>query len=213
MRYRKSINTVHLLGEQRVRTTSVGMLLLAIVMLFFLSLLIHLDEEDNIILYALTYSTYILIFIGNLYLLFNTAFKLFIAPLWMGLSFLVLGVTPFVICATLFWESQFMNAFLSTVGYIAVLAVIGCIFKVIRFYSFKSRNKVGSSVLTGTFCVGIGRTVYAFIKEQYGETVVNAMMPSLLFLLSVIFGIAGILYMNQYFLIKSGRFRNIRWND
>lgn len=148
MRYRKSINTVHLLGEQRVRTVSLGMLLLAIVMVFILTLLIHLDEEDNIILYALTYSTYTLIFIGNLYLLFNTEFKLFVAPLWIALSFLVLGVTSFVICAVLLWKSQFMNVFLSTVGYIEMLAVIGCIFKVIRFYSFKSRNKVGSSVWT-----------------------------------------------------------------
>lgn len=213
MRYRKSTNTVRLLGEQRVRTVSIGMLLFAVSMVFFLTLLIHLDEEDNIILYALTYSTYTLIFIGNLYLLFNTRFKLFVAPLWIGLSFLALGVTSFVICAILLWKSLFMNIFLSTVGYIAALAVIGCIFRAIRFYSFKSSSKVGSSALAGAFGVGIGRSLYAFLKETHSETAYETIMPLLLLFISSFFGIIGVLYINQYFFIKGGGFRNIRWND
>ncbi len=213
MRYSKVTNKVHLMGERRIRSASIGMLLLVISMLFFLTLFIHLDEEDNIVLYALTYSAYTLIFIGNLYLLVHTELKLFIAPLWVGLSFLVLGGTFFVIFAFLLWSSVLTNILLFTLVYFVVLIVIGCIFKAIRFYSFKNRSKVGSSVFTGIFGVGVGRVLYIFIKGMYGETAVNAMMPSVLFLLSMIFGIVGILYMNQYFLIKSGEFRNIRWSD
>ena len=214
MRYSKVTNTVQLMGERRIRSVSIGMLLLVISMLFFLTLFIHLDEEDNIILYALTYSAYALIFIGDLYLLVDTESKLFIAPLWVGLSFLVLSITLFVIFAFQLWGSQLMNVFLTTIVYFVVLIVIGYILKAIRFYGFKNRSKVGSSVFTGIFGVGVGRALSVFIKETYGETAVNAMMPSLLFLLSVISGIAGILYMNQYFLIKSRGYRkNIRFDD
>ncbi len=45
MRYSKVTNTVHLMGERRIRSVSIGMLLLVISMLFFLTLFIHLDEE------------------------------------------------------------------------------------------------------------------------------------------------------------------------
>ncbi len=214
MRYSKATDTVHLMGERRIRSVSIGMLLLVISMLFFLTLSIHLDVEDNIVLYALTYSAYALVFIGNLYLLVDTESKLLIAPLWAGLSFLVLSITLFILFAFQLWGSQFMNVFLATVVYAAVLIVTGCVFKAIRFYSFKNRSKVGSSVFTGIFGVGVGRALSIFIKETYGETAVNAMMPSLLFLLAVISGIAGILYMNQYFLIKGRGYRkNIRFDD
>lgn len=211
MRYSKNINTVNLMGERRVRLFSVCIMLLTICMLFFLTLLVHL--ADGLILYVLSYSAYASIFIGNLYLLVKTERKLFIAPLWVGLSFLVLGGTLFVIFAFLLWSSVLMNVLLFTLVYFVVLIAIGCLLKAIKFYSFKNKRKIGSSVFAGIFGVIVGRAFYAFVKEWYGETVVNAMMPSLLFLLSMIFGIVGVLYVNQYFLIKSGGFRNIRWND
>jgi len=199
------------MGERRVRLFSVCIMLLTICMLFFLTLLVHL--ADGLILYVLSYSAYASIFIGNLYLLVKTERKLFIAPLWVGLSFLVLGGTLFVIFAFLLWSSVLMNVLLFTLVYFVVLIAIGCLLKAIKFYSFKNKRKIGSSVFAGIFGVIVGRAFYAFVKEWYGETVVNAMMPSLLFLLSMIFGIVGVLYVNQYFLIKSGGFRNIRWND
>jgi hypothetical protein len=211
VRYSKNINTVNLMGERRVRLFSVCIMLLTICMLFFLTLLVHL--ADGLILYVLSYSAYASIFIGNLYLLVKTERKLFIAPLWVGLSFLVLGGTLFVIFAFLLWSSVLMNVLLFTLVYFVVLIAIGCLLKAIKFYSFKNKRKIGSSVFAGIFGVIVGRAFYAFVKEWYGETVVNAMMPSLLFLLSMIFGIVGVLYVNQYFLIKSGGFRNIRWND
>ncbi len=214
MRYSKATNTVYMMGKRRVRSTSIGMLLLVISMLLFLTLFIHLDKEDNIILYALTYSAYSVVFIGNLYLLVDTESKLFIAPLWVGLSFLIFSITLFVAFAFQLWGSSAMKVFLTTAVYFAVLIVIGCILKAIRFHSFKNGSKVGSSVFTGIFGVGVGRALYVFVKETYGETAVNAMIPSLLFLLSVIFGIAGILYINQYFLIRGRGFRkNIRFDD
>lgn len=212
MRYSKDINTVNLMGERRVRLFSFCMMLLIICMLFFLTFLVHFEEKYNLILYALVYSVYASIFIGNLYLFVNTERKLFIAPLWVGLSFLVLGGTLFVIFAFLLWGSQLINVFLSTVVYFVVLIAIGCLLKAIKFYSFKNKSKIGSSVFAGIFGVGVGRAFDAFIKVRYGETVVNTMMPSLLFLLSMFFGIAGILYINQYFLIKSGEFKNIHWH-
>lgn len=129
MRYSKATNTVYMMGKRRVRSTSIGMLLLVISMLLFLTLFIHLDKEDNIILYALTYSAYSVVFIGNLYLLVDTESKLFIAPLWVGLSFLIFSITLFVAFAFQLWGSSAMKVFLTTAVYFAVLIVIGCILK------------------------------------------------------------------------------------
>ena len=205
MFYNKYEYKVRLLGEKRVRAVSVSFILLELGVLFFVASGIHFELSDNVVIYAILYSSYGFLMIGNAYMLFHTERKLKTAPLWSGLTFFLFGITMVVAFLILLFGKDYFKVTLFTGIYLLLFAVIGLIFRAINFYNLKKRTRnrsAGSTFLIYFIGVGIGRSIAAYVEYKYGDAGMNPTFMICFIILAILLGFAGVFSMNKYYLAK-----------
>lgn len=199
--------TIKLMGERRIKTFAIGMVLMIAGLSIFISLLIHFAEADNLALYLLLYGLYGLTMAGNIYLLINTERKLVKAQLLQGLSMIVLALTAFVIFMFLLLGNQFSIISLYSACFLLVLTLARWILVKINYHNFKNSVKYGASFLICMIGVAIGCIIYEYIKNLYGITGTLILAIFCSFSLSVLFGILGVFGINRYLLASKKDFK------
>ena len=176
---------------------------------------IHHDYKDSLPLYILAYGGYALMFGVNLFLAIHTEHKLFLAPLWHGLSFLVIGITLIVVVCFSQWAHGLGTIVLIAVVYVLLLLAGGCFFQAARLPRSWGNRKTSVSIgiAGGSFGYILAHFLNPILDPIFGDTGWEIFLLVSAAIFSVLFGIVGVNYMVKYFLLKTGRFRNIEWFD
>ena len=154
---------IKLMGERRVKSFAIGMLLIMIILVLFISSLIHHRENDDLVLYLLLYGFNGFTIVGDISLLFNTERKLLGAQLLQGVFTIILALNLFVMFLFLLLGDKYVSVTLYCVLFILFLAILRWVLIKINHHNFKKSTKYGVSFIMCLIGAGIGRSIYVYI--------------------------------------------------